>query len=147
MPISNRPPLPEDLVDTLNAQRGGFNELIGLRFTQASYDAVEAELNVTSDHHQPFGLVHGGVFAAIVETLASTAAAIQSLDAQTKVVGLENTTSFLKATRAGVLRARATPLSRGRRTQVWEVAIENDDGKRAAQGRVRLLAVDAASAP
>jgi uncharacterized protein (TIGR00369 family) len=136
------PPLPEDIVDLLNAQRGGFNELIGLRFTHASHDALEAEVPVGPKLHQPYGLVHGGVYAAIVESLASTAAVLQGLSQNTKIVGLENTTSFLRATRAGTLRARAAPLARGRRSQVWEVQVENDEGKVAATGRVRLLALE-----
>lgn len=136
-----RPPLPDDIVEQLNDNRGGFNQLIGLRYTEASYDTVEAEVSVTDALHQPYGLVHGGVYCAIIETVASTAAVLQGVHEGLRVVGLENATSFLRAARDGTLRARATPLTRGRRTQVWRVDVIGDDGKLAASGKVRLLAL------
>ncbi len=131
-----------DLLEQLNQHRGGLNALIGLTFTRAEPDALEAEVPVTPALHQPHGLVHGGVYAAIVETLASTAALVHARSESPGIVGLENSTSFLRAVREGTLRARARPLTRGRRTQVWEVEIRGDDGKLAATGRVRLLAVE-----
>jgi uncharacterized protein (TIGR00369 family) len=57
-------------------------------------------------------------------------------------VGLENTTSFLRAVRSGTLVGTARPLHRGRATQVWEVEIRGDDGKLAATGRVRVLCLE-----
>ena len=143
MPRPAPPPLPDDILDTLNAQRGGFNEAIGLRFTRASHDALEAEIPISPRLHQPYGLVHGGVYCAIVETLASTAALLQGRLEETRIVGLENATSFLRATREGTLRARASPLARGRRSQVWQVEVKNDDDKVVATGKVRLLALEA----
>lgn len=142
MPRPELPPLPDDAVDHLNAIRGGFNALIGLRFTAASYDRLECTVPVTEQLHQPYGLVHGGVYAAIVETMASSAAALQGMHQGIRIVGLENSTSFMKATRSGTLTAVATPLSVGRRTQVWQVEITNDEGKLAASGKVRLLALE-----
>ncbi len=62
------------------------------------------------------------------------------------VVGLENNTSFLRATREGVLRATARPLARGRRSQVWEGTITDEAGRVVAAGRVRLLALEADAA-
>ncbi|MEQ9324060.1 MAG: PaaI family thioesterase, partial [Polyangiaceae bacterium] len=57
-------------------------------------------------------------------------------------VGLENATTFLKAVRDGTLTGRATPLTRGRRTQVWEVRVTDDDDRLVAQGRVRMLCLE-----
>lgn len=143
MPKPELPPLPEDIVDRLNGNLGGFNELIGLRYTSASYDKLEATVPVTPKLHQPYGLVHGGVYAAIVETLASTGAALHGMSRNARVVGLENATSFLRATRDGTLRATATPLATGLRSHVWEVQVVNDEGRVAASGKVRLLALEA----
>lgn len=140
------PPLPDDIVETLNARRGGFNQTMGLTFTAASYDEVRAEVPVHEGLHQPYGLVHGGVYSAIAETLASVGAGIISLARGRSVVGLENHTTFLRAVREGTLRARATPLTRGRRSQVWEVAIEGDDGALAATARVRVLCLESGAA-
>lgn len=95
---------------------------------------------------QPYGLVHGGVYAAIVETLASVGAALDVLPRGYTAVGLENTTSFLRAVREGTLRGVASPLQRGRRSQVWNVEIRGDDGKLAASGRVRMLCLEPGAA-
>jgi len=135
-------PLPEGIAETLNDRRGGFNRLIGLRFTSISYDEVVAELEVTKDLHQPYGLVHGGVYSAMIETLASVGAAMNALPFGQSCVGLENSTSFVRAVREGTLTGRATPVTRGRRTHVWQVQIEGADGKLAATGRVRMLCMD-----
>jgi uncharacterized protein (TIGR00369 family) len=135
-------PLPDDVVEMFNGRLGGFNRLIGLRFTSVSYDEIVAEVPVTPDLHQPYGLVHGGVYAAMIETLASVGAAVNCMPFGQTTVGLENSTSFVRAVRDGTLTGRATPLTRGRRTHVWEVVIEGDDGRLAAKGRVRMLCME-----
>ena len=139
------PPLPDDLIDTLNAARGGFNNTLGLTFTAASYEEVVAEIKVGPQLHQPYGLVHGGVYASMIETLVSVAAALHALADNRSTVGLENTTSFLRAVREGVLIGRATPLHRGRRTHVWQVRIHDGDGREVANGRVRLICLEQAN--
>lgn len=133
------PPLPANVVDLLNHRRGGFNEQLGLTFVSASYDEVVAELEIRDEHLQPYGLVHGGVYASMIETVASTGAAMNALPIGKHTVGLENSTSFLRATREGVLRARAVPLVRGRRTQVWEVNVRDAERRVVASGRVRVI--------
>lgn len=143
MPMPELPPLPDDLVSILNSRKGGFDEMIGLELTVANYERVEAEIPVTRNLHQPFGLVHGGVYAAIVETLASLGTAIHGMARNARVVGLDNSTSFMRGTREGTLHAVGTPISTGRRTHVWQVEITNDEGKLAASGKVRLLVLDA----
>ncbi|HET7499986.1 MAG TPA: PaaI family thioesterase [Kofleriaceae bacterium] len=131
-----------DNVTMLNAARGGFETSLGLTFTRASADVVECEIPVGPHLMQPFGLVHGGVYAAIVETLASVGAAMAAATHGLTALGLENTTSFLRAVRTGKLIGVARPLHRGRTTQVWEVEVKTDDGKVAATGRVRMLCVE-----
>ena len=138
----DKPPLPDTVVDMLNATLGGFNLAIGLRFTKVTYDEVSAELDIKEHHHQPYGLVHGGIYAAMIETLASAGAAVNAMASGQHTVGLENSTSFLRAVRQGVLRATGVPLTRGRKTQVWQVTVCDSDGRPAAQGRVRLLNVE-----
>src|SRR5215475_12361704 len=127
-----------DLVTMLNAQRGGFNVTLGLVFTRASSDEVACEVPVGPHLVQPYGLVHGGVYSSIVETLASVGAALFAMPLGLAPVGVENTTSFLRAVRSGKLVGVARPLHRGRTTQVWEVEVRSDDGKLAATGRVRM---------
>ena len=139
--MAERPPIPQTIVDELNRNRGGFNELLGLRFVSASYDEVVAELEIGPQHHQPYGLVHGGVYAGMIETLASVGAALNLLVMGRNTVGLENHSSFLRAIRSGTLVGRALPLTRGRRSQLWEVTITHGD-RTVATGRVRCLGVE-----
>lgn len=132
----------EDAVELLNRHRGGFNEALGLRFVSATPVEVVAELEVGPQHLQPYGVVHGGVYAAMVETLASSGAAIGTMAEGRHAVGLENSTTFIRAVRSGKLTARAVPLTRGRRSHVWEVEIHDGDGRLAAKGRVRMLCLE-----
>ena len=115
----------------------GFVKLLGLRIVEASGDRVVLTCPVTPDLHQPYGLVHGGVHATLAETAASIAGALWFGD-RGKVVGISNSTDFLRAVRAGELRAVATPLARGRTTQLWEVAIRDGQDRLVAHAKVRL---------
>jgi uncharacterized protein (TIGR00369 family) len=133
-------------LETLNARRGGFERTIGLVFTRIAPDEIVCEVPVGPHLTQPYGLVHGGVYASIIETVASVGAALDAMTRGQTAVGLENTTSFLNAVRGGTLVGIATPLHRGRRTQVWQVEIRGDDGKLAATGRVRMLCLEAGAA-
>jgi 1,4-dihydroxy-2-naphthoyl-CoA hydrolase len=131
-----------DVVTMLNAARGGFEIAMGLVFTRATQDEVACEVPVGPHLVQPYGLVHGGVYASIIETVASVGAAMFAMPNGQTAVGLENTTSFLRAVRTGKLVGLARPLHRGRATQVWEVEVRGDDGKLAATGRVRMLCLE-----
>jgi uncharacterized protein (TIGR00369 family) len=82
------------------------------------------------------------VYAAVIESLASVGAAINAMALGKTAVGLENHTSFVRAVREVTLRAVATPITRGRRSQAWEVTIKNEAGAIVATGRVRLLVLD-----
>ena len=133
-------PAPPD--DDSELERG-FIKLVGLRIEQASGDRVVLTCPVTPDLHQPFGLVHGGVYATLAETAASVAGALWFGD-RGKVVGVSNHTDFLRAVRRGELRAEATPLARGRTTQLWQVEIGDEQGRLVAHAKVRLQNVSEA---
>ena len=122
--------------------RGTFAGALGLRVLRASRDEVVAEVAVEPRLLQPYGIVHGGVHTSIVETLASIGGALDAKTHGKTVVGLENQTSFIRAVRGGTLRATARPLTRGRRSQVWEVSIQEEEGALVATGRVRLLLIE-----
>ena len=115
----------------------GFLKLVGVRVEEATGDRVVLTCPVTPDLHQPFGLVHGGVYATLAETAASVGGSLWFGD-QGKVVGVSNHTDFLRAVRRGELRAEATPLSRGRTTQLWQVEIADEQGRLIAHAKVRL---------
>jgi uncharacterized protein (TIGR00369 family) len=135
-------PDPHDLARVMNAATSGWAHATGLRFVRASTDEVVAEWEIGPPHLQPHGIVHGGVHCGVIETVASVGAAITAAPRGQSVVGLENHTSFLRAVRSGTLRATARPLTRGRRTQVWEATITDPEGRTVATGRVRLLCLE-----
>ena len=81
----------------------------------------------------------------MVETLASTGAALNAMQDGLSAVGLDNHTSFLRAVRKGKLTGRATPIAKGRRTQVWTVQIHDEQQRLVAEGRVRLLCLEPGS--
>ena len=110
---------------------------LGIRFEEASGDRVVLACPVTPALFQPYGLVHGGVHAALAETAASVGGALWFGD-QGKVVGVSNHTDFLRAVTDGRLRAEATPLARGRTTQLWQVEIRDEQHRLVAHAKVRL---------
>ncbi len=117
---------------------GGFNAVVGLTLTSADGDEVRARLPVEPHLHQPYGIVHGGVYCTVVETTASVGAALW-FEGRGQVVGVSNHTNFLRSTREGVLDVRATPVHRGRTQQLWSVSVTDEAGRLVAQGEVRLM--------
>jgi 1,4-dihydroxy-2-naphthoyl-CoA hydrolase len=118
--------------------------LTGIELTDASVDHCEGRVEIVPDHQQPYGVVHGGVYCTLIETLASTGAALWAMEhGMAGAVGLSNKTDFLRATTEGVLLGKATPIHRGRTQQLWQVDVTREaDGKLVAQGQVRLQNVN-----
>jgi 1,4-dihydroxy-2-naphthoyl-CoA hydrolase len=132
----------EDFAAQINEHPEGWVHAMGMTITHATKDEVRCELTIGQQHLQGYGIVHGGVHCGIIETLSSMGAYLFARDRGQHVVGLENNTSFIRAVRAGArLRGVATPITRGRQTQVWQVQITDEDGKLVATGRVRLLCI------
>jgi 1,4-dihydroxy-2-naphthoyl-CoA hydrolase len=134
----------EDFAARLNELPEGWLQAMGVTITKATQDEVQAELTIGPQHLQGYGIVHGGVHCGLIESLASIGAALVALPRNQSVVGLENNTSFVRAVRAGAkLHAISTPVTRGRRTQVWEARVLDDKERLVATGRVRLLCIEA----
>ena len=133
----------EQVVAHLNSWSEGWPAATGVRFVHATAEEVVAEIEIGPAHRQAYGIVHGGVYAGLVETVASVGAALDAMTRGQSAVGLENHTSFLLAVREGSIRATARPLVGGRRTQVWEANVTDGEGRLVATGRVRLLTLDA----
>jgi 1,4-dihydroxy-2-naphthoyl-CoA hydrolase len=116
----------------------GFDTLYGLEILSASDVEVRARVVVEDHHRQPAGLVHGGVFASMAETMASfathTAVTPDGMGAQ----GLSNQTSFLRPITAGTIHAIARRRHRGRTTWVWEVDISDDQDRVCALVRMTI---------
>jgi 1,4-dihydroxy-2-naphthoyl-CoA hydrolase len=128
-------------LDVLNGLPGWVREM-GIVVTAASPDEVRCSWQVSEKHHQGYGIVHGGVHCGVVETLASIGAALVARPRGQRVVGLENSTTFVRAVRRGTLSGLARPVTRGRTTQVWEAWIRDEEERLVASGKVRLLCVE-----
>lgn len=107
----------------------------------ASASEVLGEWSIAERHLQPHGIVHGGVYASVVETCCSIGAMLAA-PPDRRVVGVENHTSFIRPVRSGRLRARARPLHAGRQAQLWECAIVDEGERLIATGRLRVFCVD-----
>jgi uncharacterized protein (TIGR00369 family) len=118
---------------------GTWSAVMGIHIVRADATEVIAELAIARKHLQATGIVHGGVYSGMIETIASIGATLAARVHGRVVVGLDNQTSFVRAVRTGTLRGRATPVHVGQRTQLWEAVIHDDKDRIAASGRVRLL--------
>ncbi len=121
----------------------GWCGAMNLVFTAATGDEVACEIEIAEQHLQPFGLVHGGVYCGLIETIASIGATIHVHPNGQEAVGLENHTSFIRALRSGKLFALSRPISRGRTNQVWEAWVRDEKERLVARGTVRLQNVAA----
>lgn len=119
------------------ASEGTFADLLGLRYTEISPDRVRGEWIVKPHLYQPAGIVNGGVYCTVIETLASIAGGVWYGERGT-VVGVNNNTDFLRAVREGTLYGEATPVHRGRTQQLWQVVITDEEARVVARGQVRL---------
>ena len=125
---------------------GGFNEALRLVIDDYSGDAVHCHVTVHDGLLQPYGIVHGGVYAALAESAASLGGATWNSQREPggQTVGVSNSTHFLRAVREGTLRVSATPLHRGRTLQLWQVEIQDESGRLVAKSDVRLANLAAA---
>ena len=128
--------------------QSAFMRLLGVHFDQTRGDLVAGWFEVGADHHQPWGLVHGGVFTAVIETFATAGAFEAVKDRGQLAVGVTNVTDFLRPQREGRLNVVAEPIQQGRTQQLWQVVITRaEDGKAVARGQVRLQNIEASAQP
>ena len=124
--------------EALNENVRGFDRLYGLRLLSVSDDEVRACVPVEDRHKQPMGLVHGGLYASIAESVASLATALVVMGDGCAAVGLSNSTSFLRPITSGTVHALARRRHRGRTTWLWDVEISDDDGRLCAITRMTI---------
>jgi uncharacterized protein (TIGR00369 family) len=121
------------------------DDTLGIRVVRGGPDEVVLEYDVDARHHQPYGIVHGGMHCTVVESACSMGAAFAAAPRGQSVVGVENHTSFIHAVRSGRITVTARPLTRGRRSQLWQADARSEDGTLVASGRVRLVTLEAGS--
>ena len=117
-------------------------DAIGIELKLLTPDKVVATMPVDDRTLQSFGILHGGASAALAETVASIGAYLNVDEETQAAVGLELNANHLRAKREGTVTATATPLHRGRRTQVWEVRIEDEEGRLVCVSRCTLAIVE-----
>jgi 1,4-dihydroxy-2-naphthoyl-CoA hydrolase len=115
------------------------SEMIGLVVDSASSTEVLAHLEVDERHLQGSGIVHGGVYAHVIESLATMGASAAVRDRGQRAVGVNNQTDFMRPFSTGRLDLVARPIQQGRTLQLWLVEISNGAGKMVARGQVRLF--------
>lgn len=117
----------------------GFDNELGLTHLEVTPDGGRAQLHIHDKLLQPWGIVHGGVYCSIVESLASVSAHVWLAEnGGGTVVGVNNNTDFLRAISSGTVTAVSTPIHRGRRQQLWLITITDDNDRVVARGQVRL---------
>jgi len=116
-----------------------FDAELGLQFTELTPDGARAQLEVKPKLLQPMGLVHGGVYCSMIESMASVAAFTWlATRGGGNVVGVNNNTDFLRSINSGTVYGTAEPIHRGRRQQLWLVTITDAADRVVARGQVRL---------
>ena len=111
---------------------------LGFEITEVGEDLAQGRFPVTDAVCQPWGVVHGGAYAAMAETLASAPTAVAVHPNGDIAVGQSNQTSFLRPVLEGTVHAEARRRHRGRTTWIWDVEFTDDQGRVCALSRVTL---------
>lgn len=125
------------------ADAGFDRTAIGLVWDTVAADRLTAHVDVDERHHQPYGIVHGGVWCSMIESMASMAATLRVAPEGRVCVGVSNATDFLRPVRRGRVVGVATPVHLGRLQQLWQAVLTRaQDDRPVARGQVRLQNVE-----
>ena len=129
--------------ETRVAPEDSFIGVLGLEIDElVDVGLRTARLQVVPGVCQPMGIVHGGIYAAIAETLASMGTADGVIEQGKVPLGMSNNTNFLRPVSEGSVHAEARAFHRGRTSWLWDVEMRNDDGKLCATSRVTIAVRD-----
>jgi uncharacterized protein (TIGR00369 family) len=117
---------------------GGLDDVLGFEMLELNGDVARARFPVEDRVRQPLGVVHGGAYAALAETLVSMATWVAVAENGNIVLGQSNNTSFLRPVSEGTIHAEALPLHRGRTTWIWDVRFTDDEGRLCAVTRMTV---------
>ncbi|SKB29338.1 hotdog fold thioesterase [Luteibacter sp. 22Crub2.1] len=132
---------PIDLARVNGWSRGTMMETLDIRFTDFGDDWLRGTMPVDQRTQQPFGLLHGGASVVLAETLGSSAALL-TLDVEKEVaVGLDINANHIRGVRGGIVTGTAKALHLGRTTQVWEIRIEEEQGKLVCLSRLTMAVI------
>jgi 1,4-dihydroxy-2-naphthoyl-CoA hydrolase len=114
------------------------DSLLGFEALEVGPELARAQAEVGEEHRQPYGIVHGGVYAALAESIASQATAHAVAADGNIAVGMSNLTSYMRPITSGRIHAEAHRRHAGSTTWVWEVEMSDDDGRLCAVSRVTV---------
>ncbi|MGQ0677223.1 MAG: hotdog fold thioesterase [Rhodospirillales bacterium] len=117
-------------------------ETLGIELVEIGDDFLKARMPVDARTRQPGGVLHGGASVALAETLASWAATMATDPARQYCVGLEINANHVRAAAEGAVTGTARPLHLGRSTQIWEIRVENGEGKLVCVSRCTMAVLD-----
>src|SRR5689334_17642793 len=131
-----------DVLASIRANRGpNLTDALGITITELTPERVVATMPVDNRTRQPYGILHGGASVALAETVASLGATM-NVDRETSLaVGIEINANHLRSKRDGMVTGTATPIHRGRSTQVWQVHIVDEEGRPVCVSRCTLAVV------
>ena len=116
-------------------------QLLGIQTEEINPDRVVMKMPVDARHHQPFGILHGGVSVLLAETAASYGAWLNCVQENEITVGLEINANHIRFKREGMVTAVATPFHKGRSTMVWEVRITDEEERLICISRCTMAVV------
>lgn len=129
-------------MEALMRNAGGVTASLGVEFVELAPERVVATMPVDERHHQPFGYLHGGVSVVLAESVASVGGYLNCPPGKV-AFGSEINASHVRPKKEGTLRAVGTPAHVGRRSQVWEVHITDEEDRTVCISRCTVAVVDA----
>ncbi len=115
---------------------------LDIRFTEIGPDYLCGSMPVDHRTNQPIGLLHGGASVVLAETLGSVAGVLCVDIRKQYCVGLEVNANHLRGVRSGRVTGTASPVHLGRKTQVWQINIADEHGRKVTASRLTLAVLD-----
>ena len=133
----------KEIIDTIHDRSSStMVENLGIKIVDIGENFVSGKMPVDERTKQPFGLLHGGASVALAETLGSIGAGMNVDQSSQSVVGIEINANHLKAVKTGWVFGKAAAIRVGRKIQVWNIEIKNEDDKLVAVSRLTLAVID-----
>jgi|TARA_B110000444_G_scaffold246891_1_gene268894 uncharacterized protein (TIGR00369 family) len=123
-------------------QKNTMTDQLGIKITDFGEQYISGKMPVDKRTKQPYGLLHGGASAVLVESLGSIGAGMYVDLKKQSVVGIELNVSHLKSVTSGYVNGVATAVRIGNKIQVWDVEITDDNKNKISKGRLTLAVID-----
>lgn len=130
------------LAEMMARAKGTMSDFLGITFIEIGDDFLVASMPVSERIKQPIGIMHGGASCVLAETVGSTAANFAVDYTKQYCVGLDINTNHIRSVRDGVVLGRARPFHLGRRTQVWSIEVQNEQGQLISVNRLTMAVLD-----